>query len=105
MSVDRQISETTMQPQLEISKFQKRHSSLLAMLDRKSEIAVPDKKNTMKNRLKLIHVFLSYPAKPDQTILKGLSLDIKTSKTVALVAQSGWGASTMIGLMKHYIAP
>lgn len=53
MSVDRQISETTMQPQLEISKFQKRHSSLLAMLDRKSEIAVPDKKKYYEKQIKI----------------------------------------------------
>lgn len=59
----------------------------------------------MKNRLKLIHMFFSYPTRPDQmTILNGLSLDIEAEKTVAFVAQSGWGTSTMIGLMKHFMA-
>ncbi|KAG4975375.1 hypothetical protein JHK87_032196 [Glycine soja] len=77
-----------------IAKSGRAISSVFAILDRKSEIEPEDPrhrkfKNSMKGHIKLRDVFFSYPARPDQMILKGLSLDIEAGKTVALVGQSG----------------
>ncbi|KAH1226815.1 putative multidrug resistance protein [Glycine max] len=85
-------------------------SSVFAILDRKSEIEPEDPrhrkfKNSMKGHIKLRDVFFSYPARPDQMILKGLSLDIEAGKTVALVGQSGSGKSTIIGLIERFYDP
>lgn len=93
-----------------IAKSGRAISSVFAILDRKSEIEPEDPrhrkfKNSMKGHIKLRDVFFSYPARPDQMILKGLSLDIEAGKTVALVGQSGSGKSTIIGLIERFYDP
>jgi ATP-binding cassette subfamily B (MDR/TAP) protein 1 len=59
----------------------------------------------LKGDIKLKDVFFSYPARPDQMILKGLNLEIEAGKTVALVGQSGSGKSTIIGLIERFYDP
>lgn len=109
MGTGRQIAETASATS-DIAKSGRAISSVFAILDRKSEIEPEDPrhrkfKNTMKGHIKLRDVFFSYPARPDQMILKGLSLDIEAGKTVALVGQSGSGKSTIIGLIERFYDP
>lgn len=95
-------------------------SSVFAILDRNSEIH-PDDNNSsdytgrkqdgtrttlmIKGRVELKNIFFAYPSRPDQMILKGLSLKIRAGTTVAVVGQSGSGKSTIIGLIERFYDP
>jgi len=50
-------------------------------------------------------VKFAYPSKPDVTILKGTTLDIRTNQIVALVGQSGCGKSSIISLLERFYDP
>lgn len=94
----------------DISKGNSAIQSVFAILDRKSEIDPDNKwgleiKRRIKGRVEFRNVFFSYPTRPDQMILKGLSLRIDAGKTVALVGQSGSGKSTIIGLIERFYDP
>lgn len=94
----------------DISKGASAIQSVFAILDRKTEIDPDNKwgleiKRRIKGRVELKNVFFSYPTRPEQMILKGLSLRIDAGKTVALVGQSGSGKSTIIGLIERFYDP
>ncbi|KAF4394586.1 hypothetical protein F8388_020411 [Cannabis sativa] len=94
----------------DISKGGTAIHSVLQILDRKSEIDPESKwgidlKKKVKGRVELKNVFFSYPTRPNQMILKGLSLIIKEGITVALVGESGSGKSTIIGLIERFYDP
>ncbi|GMY31409.1 ABC transporter B family member 15-like [Fagus crenata] len=77
----------------DLSKGSSAIQSVLAILDRKSEIDPDNKwgldiKRRIKGCVELKNVFFSYPSRPDQMIFKGLTLKIDAGKTVALVGQS-----------------
>ena len=50
-------------------------------------------------------VGFSYPTRPEEKILKGLSLDIKAGETVAVVGPSGAGKSTLTSLILRFYDP
>lgn len=84
--------------------------SVFAILDRQSQIEPEDPKGTeikrtLKGHIELKNVFFSYPARPNQMIFKGLSLNIEAGRTMALVGQSGSGKSTVIGLVERFYDP
>ena len=94
----------------DLSKGSSAIQSVLAILDRKSEIDPDNKwgldiKRRIKGRVELKNVFFSYLSRPDQMIFKGLTLKIDAGKTVALVGQSGSGKSTIIGLIERFYDP
>mgnify|MGYP000344535697 CR=1 FL=1 len=49
--------------------------------------------------LELSNLSFSYPSRPDITVLKDISLSIKSGETVALVGPSGAGKSTIVQLL------
>ncbi|KAL1336538.1 hypothetical protein AAHE18_10G069900 [Arachis hypogaea] len=111
MGTGRQIAETVSMTS-DIAKSGKAVSSIFAILDRKTQIEPEDlrlmkfrKNNNIKGHVKLKDVFFSYPSRPEQMILKGLSLEIEAGKTIALVGQSGSGKSTIIGLIERFYDP
>ncbi|KAF7839879.1 putative multidrug resistance protein [Senna tora] len=111
MGTGRQIAETGSMTS-DIAKSGRAIGSVFAILDRKSQIDPEDddathgkSRKTIKGNIKLTDVFFSYPARPDQMILKGLTLEIKAGKTMALVGQSGSGKSTIIGLIERFYDP
>lgn len=94
----------------DLSKGSSAIQSVLAILDRKSEIDPDNKwgldiKRRIKGRVDLKNVFFAYPSRPDQMFFKGLTLKIDAGQTVALVGQSGSGKSTIIGLIKRFYDP
>lgn len=94
----------------DISKGSSAIQSVLAILDRRTEIDPESTdglhiKRKIKGRVELKNVFFAYPARPEQMIFKGLSLKIDAGRTVALVGQSGSGKSTIIGLIERFYDP
>ncbi|KAJ0895882.1 putative Type I protein exporter [Helianthus annuus] len=83
--------------------------SVLAVLDRKTEIDPNDSNGLTARRIngdiELKNVYFSYPSRPEQMIFQGLCLKIEAGKTVALVGQSGSGKSTVIGLIERFYDP
>ncbi|KAK4386992.1 putative multidrug resistance protein [Sesamum angolense] len=93
----------------DISRGSNAVRSVFAVLDRKSEIdpESSDRRKTesIRGRVELRKVVFAYPSRPDQLILKGLSLRINAGTTVALVGQSGSGKSTIISLIERFYDP
>ncbi len=48
------------------------------------------------------NVRFSYPSRPDIEVLKGISLEVKSGRKIALVGQSGAGKSTIVQLLMRY---
>ncbi|KAL8253621.1 hypothetical protein R6Q59_031842 [Mikania micrantha] len=93
----------------DLSKGGRAVRSVLAVLDRKTEID-PNSSNGVTVRkinghIELKNVYFSYPSRPEQMILHGFSLKIEAGKTVALVGESGSGKSTIIGLIVRFYDP
>lgn len=94
----------------DISKGSNAVGSVFAILDRKTEIDPDSKsgrdlKRRIKGKVELRSVCFSYPTRPDQMVLRSLSLKIDAGRTVALVGQSGSGKSTIIGLIERFYDP
>lgn len=94
----------------DIAKGSNAIRSVFSILDRTSEIEPENStgirvKTYIKGHIELKKVYFSYQSRPNQTILKGLSLKIEVGKTIALVGQSGSGKSTAIGLIERFYDP
>ncbi|KAJ0183786.1 hypothetical protein K1T71_000209 [Dendrolimus kikuchii] len=50
-------------------------------------------------------VEFNYPSRPNQPILRGISLKVEAGKTVALVGASGCGKSTILQLIQRFYDP
>ncbi|XP_066306816.1 ABC transporter B family member 11-like [Miscanthus floridulus] len=59
----------------------------------------------MKGDVELKDVHFRYPARPDQLILDGLSLQVASGTTMAIVGESGSGKSTVISLVERFYDP
>lgn len=51
--------------------------------------------------MQLDNVVFSYPSRPDQPVLNGVSVTFETNKVTALVGSSGSGKSSIIGLLQR----
>ncbi|KAH6795632.1 hypothetical protein C2S51_036618 [Perilla frutescens var. frutescens] len=93
----------------DISRGSSAVGSVFAILDRKSEIEADNTSDKIqrgiRGRVELKKVVFAYPSRPEQFILKGLSLKINAGTTVALVGQSGSGKSTIISLIERFYDP
>ncbi|KAF8043092.1 hypothetical protein BT93_A1439 [Corymbia citriodora subsp. variegata] len=78
-------------------------------IHRKPEIDSFDTKGKklgdIRGDIELRYVYFSYPARPDEQIFNGFSLDIPSGTTAALVGQSGSGKSTVISLIERFYDP
>ncbi|XP_057811072.1 ABC transporter B family member 15-like [Salvia miltiorrhiza] len=59
----------------------------------------------LEGKIEFDDVYFSYPSRPAQAILRGLSLRIEAGKTVALVGDSGCGKSTIVALIERFYDP
>lgn len=62
-------------------------------------------KPKIKGGISLKNVHFSYPTRPQDQVLQGLSIDIEAGQTVALVGPSGGGKSTVVAMMERFYDP
>ena len=58
-----------------------------------------------KGQVTFENVHFSYPARPNQSILKGLNFEAEGGKTLAIIGKSGAGKSTIIHLIENFYRP
>lgn len=78
---------------------------VLEILEEKSEVDVsrPFEFKKTQGNVAFENVGFEYPSRPDMTVLKDISINVKSGEKVALVGQSGAGKSTLVQLlMKLY---
>ncbi|KAG6398751.1 hypothetical protein SASPL_140220 [Salvia splendens] len=63
------------------------------------------KVDKVEGKIEFDNVYFSYPSRPAQVILRGLSLRIEAGKTIALVGDSGCGKSTVVALIERFYDP
>jgi len=63
------------------------------------------KPEKIKGKLTFEDVEFSYPTRPGQKVLNGLSIDISAGKTIAFVGPSGGGKSTVVKLLERFYDP
>lgn len=61
--------------------------------------------STLQGHIEFSKVNFSYPTRPDVTVLKDLSFEIKPGQVVALVGMSGCGKSTVASLLPRFYDP
>jgi len=80
-----------------------------AILDHEPEIdsySTEGKKlDNVNGNISFQDVAFNYPNRPDVTVLKSLSFNIKSGQKIALVGSSGCGKSTSIGLLERFYNP
>lgn len=93
-------------PDLGVSKLGATH--VYRLLDRESKIDPSANEGEdldhVTGDVSAEKVYFEYPRRPDVPVLRGLSLDVSQSKTLALVGTSGHGKSTIIALLQRFYA-
>jgi ABC-type multidrug transport system fused ATPase/permease subunit len=64
-----------------------------------------NEKVRVKEKISYRNVRFSYPTRNDQTVLKGINLDIRKGEKIALVGPSGSGKSTIVQLLLRFYSP
>lgn len=65
-------------------------------------VSLPDR---IAGGIRFERVGFSYPTRPDDMVLRDLSLEIEAGKTTALVGRSGSGKSTIVSLIMRFYDP
>jgi len=63
------------------------------------EIAVLDSKDELHGQISFLNLTFAYPSRPDENVLRNISVDISANQMVALVGASGAGKSTIATLL------
>jgi len=59
----------------------------------------------VRGDLEFNNVLFTYPSRPDIKVLKGLTLSVQNSETLALVGSSGCGKFTVVSLLERFYTP
>lgn len=79
------------------------------LLHQQPEIRAPAQPSQLPDNgsaaISLSGVYFAYPSRPNVSVLKDLSIDIKPGETIALVGPSGAGKSTIFHLLLRFYDP
>ncbi|PIC45250.1 hypothetical protein B9Z55_005332 [Caenorhabditis nigoni] len=76
------------------------------LVDRKPQFELNGRVEPRVNgNITFSNVGFTYPSRPNNPVLKDLSLNIKAGETVALVGPSGGGKSSIVSLIEHFYEP
>ncbi|KAG2379269.1 hypothetical protein C9374_007408 [Naegleria lovaniensis] len=91
----------------DISKAMNSQRTLLLVIKRQPAIPFKGGKSLGQEvgKIEFKNVKFSYPSRPNVTVLKDFSLDIRTGQSIALVGPSGSGKSTIVGLLERFYDP
>ncbi|KAI9786832.1 MAG: GTPase-activating protein [Geoglossum umbratile] len=93
----------------DMGKSKQAAQELKALFDRKPEIDPwsdeGDRVQHVEGTIEFRDVHFRYPTRPEQPVLRGLSLTVKPGQYVALVGASGCGKSTTIALLERFYNP
>ncbi|KAK2592176.1 hypothetical protein QQS21_010136 [Conoideocrella luteorostrata] len=64
-----------------------------------------DKIENLHGNIRLENIKHIYPSRPEVVVMDGVSLEIPSGKTTALVGASGSGKSTIVGLVERFYDP
>ena len=105
MSVMGMIQTTASFP--DFTKARLSETYLLKVIKRVPEIPFKGGKkiDNLVGNISIRNVDFIYPARPNITVLKNFSLEIKAGQSVALVGPSGSGKSTIVGLLEKFYNP
>ena len=77
--------------------------------NRKPKIPINDKTKKpcpeFSNEILLKNIDFTYPARPDQKVLKNININIQKNKKTAFVGESGSGKSTIVALIERFYDP
>ncbi|KAF4075232.1 hypothetical protein AMELA_G00232050 [Ameiurus melas] len=76
-------------------------------MDRKPEVSTDGtlEPEELKGHVSFQNITFSYPTRPDRSVLKDFSLELKPGKMTALVGISGGGKSTCVSLLQRFYQP
>ena len=84
-------------------------SQIYHVIERESKInSLSDeglKPDSSKGEIRFENVQFTYPSRPDQKILHGMSFTLKPGQTLAFVGPSGCGKSTSVALLERFYDP
>ncbi|KAJ8411657.1 hypothetical protein AAFF_G00164650 [Aldrovandia affinis] len=63
------------------------------------------KPDIIKGNIRFDNIHFMYPTRPDVKVLDGMSLNVSSGQTIALVGSSGCGKSTTIQLLQRFYDP
>jgi ATP-binding cassette, subfamily B (MDR/TAP), member 9 len=66
---------------------------------------IPSENHKFQGKITLSNVCFSYPARPAQTVLSGLNLQVQPGEIVALCGKSGGGKSSIVKLVQRFYIP
>ncbi|KAF2178248.1 P-loop containing nucleoside triphosphate hydrolase protein [Zopfia rhizophila CBS 207.26] len=93
----------------DMGKAKEAAAELKRLFDRKPDIdswsEEGQKLERMEGAIEFRDVHFRYPTRPEQPVLRGLSLTVKPGQYVALVGASGCGKSTTIALLERFYDP
>lgn len=72
-------------------------------IDSSSEAGLKPK--DIKGAFSFKDVQFTYPSRPNELVLKGVSLEIEAGKTIAFVGPSGSGKSTIVAMLERFYDP
>lgn len=84
-------------------------ASIFYVINRTPKILTndPSKKilEDVRGNIVFDNVSFAYPARPDQTVLRNVSLEIRKNQKTAFVGESGSGKSTLVALIERFYDP